>query len=75
MREEKQPKVRSSQIQRQILASLSSRGELRHVGDVGLDVGGGVCVPAQAPVNLHDHSLLYLLQMLVTEVFRVNPGN
>ena len=36
------------------------------VGDVGLDVGAEVGVPPQAPVDLHDHPLLNVLQLLIT---------
>ena len=50
--------VGPAQVQCEVLAAFLPARQLRHVGDVGLDVGAGVGVPAQAPVYLHDHPLL-----------------
>ena len=61
------PEVGSPQVESQVLSCLPSSGQLGDVGDVGLDVGGGVGVPAQAPVDLHHHPLLNMLELLVTE--------
>ena len=43
-----------------------ARGQAAHVGDVRLDVGAEVGVSPQAPVDLHDHPLLNVLQLLIT---------
>ena len=60
------PEVGAPQIEGKELPVLPARGQRADIGDVGLDVGAGVGVTSQAPIDLHDHSLLYVLELLVT---------
>ena len=68
--DENHPEVCSSKIQRQELSCFSASWQLGDVGDVGLDVGAWVGVPAKTPVDLHDHPLLYVLQLHITGTFQ-----
>ena len=60
------PEVGAPQIEGKELPVLPARGQRADIGDVGLDVGAEVGLPTQAPVYLHDHPLLNVLQLLVT---------